>query len=336
MRRLLLIVMGLTFFGCQPFARNKQYKTIDGFAQGTTYHIVYLDPKGRDLKGSIDSLLRVFDLSLSIYEEHSLLTKINNNETDRVDTLFSECFAISRDVYKKTGGLFDVTGNPLFQIWGFGKGERKKHISQTTIDSILTYVGMNKVQIKDGRLIKSHPSVTLNFNAVAQGYSSDVVARHIEHLGIKNYLVEIGGEIFCKGKNPKQKKWVVGIDKPFDNNNTPGESIQAYISLTGKGLATSGNYRKFFVEDGKKYVHTINPLTGKTSQNSVLSATVIAPSAGLADAVATAYMVVGIEHVHELEHAFPTCEVYLIYDSNGQYMEYMSPGMQQMLKEAKE
>lgn len=324
--------IGLIFFGCQPFARNKQYKTIDGFAQGTTYHMVYLDPKGRDLKPSIDSLLHEFDLSLSLYDNQSLLTKINNNETDRVDSFFAECFQISKEVFQKTGGVFDVTGNPLFQLWGFGKGERNKHISQNTIDSVLQYVGMNKVRILNGKLIKESPLVTLNFNAVAQGYSSDIVSRYLEKIGIHNYLVEIGGEIYCKGKNPKQENWVVGIDKPFDNNNTPGESIQAYIGLSGKGLATSGNYRKFFIENGKKFAHSINPLTGKTARNSILSATVIAPTAALADAVATAYMVVGLDNVRQLQSAFPTCDVYLIYDLNGQYMEYMSEGMKLLIQ----
>lgn len=332
MKKLILIAIGLMCFGCQPYARNKPYRTLDGFAQGTTYHIVYLDPQGRDLKKSIDSLLHRFDLSLSLYDEHSLLTKINNNTTDRVDSLFSECFSISKDVYEKTGGIFDVTGNPLFQIWGFGKGERKKHISQHTLDSILNYVGMNKVQIHSGRIIKQDPHITLNFNAVAQGYSSDVVARYLENLGIGHYLVEIGGEIFCKGKNPKHQDWVVGIDKPYENNDTPGESIQEYIQLSGKGLATSGNYRKFFVENGKKYVHSINPLTGKTAQNSLLSATVVAPTAAIADAVATAYMVLGMEHVDELQKKFPDCEIFLIYDVDGKFKEYWSEGMKKMIR----
>lgn len=334
MKNILLIVIGLALIGCQPTTRKNAYTSIDGFAQGTTYHMVYMDPSGRNLKVAVDSILHVFDLSLSLYDEQSLLTKINTNQTDRVDLWFTECFNISKDIYLKTGGYFDVTGSPLFQLWGFGKGEKSTNISDELIDSVLQYVGMNKVRIERGRIIKNNPLVTLNFNAVAQGYSSDVIAQFFEQLGIENYLVEIGGEVFCKGLNAKQEKWVVGIDKPFDNNNIPGESIQAYISITGGGLATSGNYRKFYMLDGEKYSHTINPLTGKTVKNSILSATVVGPSAAIADAVATTYMVMGMSQIKHLQSIFPDCDVYLIYDEKGEYKEYISDGMKRRIKTA--
>lgn len=331
MKKILFLGIGLACLACQPNT-HKAYTTLDGFAQGTTYHIVYANTLERNLQPEVDSILNAFDLSLSLYKEQSLLTKINNNQTDCTDLLFDECFSISKDVYEKTGGCFDVTGNPLFQLWGFGKGERARKWSDKHIDSILQFVGMNKVHITDGKIIKKDPRITLNFNAIAQGYSVDVVARYFDRLGLEHYLIEIGGEIFCKGINAKQKPWVVGIDKPYDNNNTPGESIQAYISLSGEGLATSGNYRKFYVIDGKKYAHTIHPLTGKPAQNSVLSATVVAPSSALADAVATAYMVMGMDQIKTLEDRFPDCDVYLIYDKEGEYREYISKGMKKRLK----
>ena len=230
-----------------------------------------------------------------------------------------------------SGGAFDITVGPVTRAWGFGDGPVAKHDS-AYIDSLLQFVGMDKVKIEDHNVIKKYPGVKIDVNAIAQGYSVDVVCEFFESKGIKNYLVEIGGEVRGKGTNAKDKFWHIGIDKPSDGNMDPGNELQAIIEINNKSLATSGNYRKFFVEDGIKYSHTIDPKTGFPARNTLLSATVVCDDCMTADAYATAFMVLGVERSMELLPKLQDIEVYFVYSNpEGEYEVFFSEGMKKMI-----
>lgn len=231
MKKLLVVLAACAVLFSSCNSREKEYVKISGFAQGTTYSMSYRDAQKRNLQPQVDSILKNFDQSLSIYCKTSIITRINNNDTTvRTDAYFDECYKLSEEVYKATNGAFDITVGPLVQAWGFGLKKRDK-ITKERIDSILPLVGMGKVKLVDGKLIKSNPNMFVDVNAIAQGYSVDVIAHYFESKGINEYLVEIGGETLCKGLNSKGKAWVIGIDKPFDNNVTPGQDLQAKVAL---------------------------------------------------------------------------------------------------------
>lgn len=287
---------------------------VQGFAQGTTWHITYKSFNGEDLKPQIDSILAAFDLSMSAYNKESQLTKINNNDTSIiVDRFFKEIFDNSLHLYNISGKAFDPTVSPLVSLWGFGKHKDMRRPSQNEIDSVLDFVGLDKVTIQNGRVIKSDPRITLIFNANAQGYSVDEVARWFDSLGYTDYLVEIGGEVFAKGVNASVQPWRVGIDRPIDGSTEEDRVIQAVVSLSGKSLCTSGNYRNFFVENGVKYTHELDPVTGYPKRDSLLSVAVIAPDAVNADGLATTVMVLGLDKGFRLLDSLPDTEGYFIY-----------------------
>lgn len=328
-----------TIIFCTTNCNQKQppYSTIDGFAQGGTYHIVYQNPTDADHSALPDSLSAWFhqlDKSLSGYDSTSLVAQINRGENPPLDSLFIECFNLSREVYEATGGAFDISGAPFFDIWGFGFRE-KVEITPQMIDSIRQFVGMDKLSISYDEaagaslLCKADPRMKVNFNAIAQGYSCDFIARKLEKMGITSYLIEIGGEIICKGLNSKGKEWSVAIDKPIDGNFIPGNEIQTIIELTDAGLVTSGNYRKFYIVDGEKYSHTINPTTGYPVKHNLLSATVIAPTAAMADAYATYLMVIGLEKAQEFLAATPQMEALLVYSEGEELKVYSTKGVHQ-------
>jgi thiamine biosynthesis lipoprotein len=310
-----------------------EYKKIHGQTQGTTYNITYEDRKGRELKPRIEMLLSKFDLSLSIYEPQSIISRINNNQDIRVDRNFRRVFHKAEEVYHISDGAFDITVGPLINAWGFGP---KASIStdSITIDSILQFVGMDKIKLDGSYLIKEEPNIQLDVNAIAQGYSVDLVAEFLERKGIANYLVEIGGEVKTKGVNEKGNLWKIGIDKPIDNNYIAGKNLQAIIQLDNKSVATSGNYRKFYEKDGIKYAHSINPKTGYPVLSRLLSATVMSKDCMTADAYATAFMVMGLEKSIILLSDQNTIEAYFIYsDDNGNLKTYMTPGMKDAVSE---
>ncbi len=311
-----------------------EYIKIAGFTQGTTYHITYRSPDGRNLQKQIDSLLADFDMSASIYEPNSIISRINKNDPYvRADKKFITLFKKSAEVNKKTGGAFDVTVGPLVNAWGFGPTA----ISETDsilIDSLLQLVGMEKVRLEGQRVIKTHPDILLDFNAIAQGYSVDIVSKYLESLGIKNYLVEIGGEVRTRGRNEKGNRWRIGIDKPVEGNMIPGAYMQAIVTLGRRALATSGNYRKFYEKDGIKYSHTINPATGYPVMSNLLSATVIADDCITADAYATAFMVMGLDKSIEFLKKNRFLDAYLIYsDELGNFKVYFTPRLRKYLEE---
>lgn len=334
---ILLLILLLT--GCRD---KGGYYRITGYAQGGTYSVTYsdIDTSGNiiplspeELKGIIDSTLVAIDKSLSGYNPNSILTKVNQNESDTLDRLFIEMFDISKMIYLETSGKFDPSAAPLFDIWGFGFKEREA-VSQHKIDSIRNFVGMDLAHIEDCRLIKKDPRFKLNFNAIAQGYSCDVVAAELDKAGIQNYLVEVGMEIYCRGVNPSGNKWNIGVDTPEDGNMEAGKNISEIISVTDAGIVTSGNYRKFFIEGGQKYSHTIDPALGYPVKHNLLSATIIASNATLADAYATYCMVIGLERAKAFLNSRPDLEGYLIYgtEDGGMSVYYTENLKSQLIK----
>jgi thiamine biosynthesis lipoprotein len=316
-------------FSCNFSAR--QYKIIDGFALGTTYHIVYRDTQSRDFQPAIDSLLNVFCKSLSIYDSMSIIAKVNRNELVEVDDFFVTVFNRSREIYEASGGVFDISASPLFNAWGFGFKHKEK-ITQAIIDSLKAFIGMDKLWLDGRRVVKADPRMNLSMNAVPKGYSSDVAAAWLEAQGIADYIVEIGGEIRCAGKNKQGKLWTVAIDKPEDGNMIPGENIQIIVQFTNRSMATSGNYRKYYVENGRKYAHTINPETGYPVTHSLLSATVFADDCMTADAYATVLMVLGVEEAEKFMDKHPELDAYLIYEENGAIKSWCTPAVKKMLR----
>lgn len=311
MKKLLLITVLGSILGCGGSGNQKEEIKVEGYAQGTTYHVSYISFEGINYQRSIDSLLIEIDNSLSTYQERSIISKFNQSDSiQKVDKMFLDVFNDAKTVFEQTEGAFEPTIAPVVNAWGFGF-KNLENTDSTFIDSLMQYVDFNNVSIKDSLAIKSNPNIMLDFNAIAQGYSVDVLADFLELRGIENYMVEVGGELRVKGVNLNDTLWRIGIDKPIENNDS--RELQAIISLDGKALATSGNYRKFYEKDGLKYSHTINPKTGYPVQHTMLSATVITNTCSLADAYATSFMVMGLEISKQFLEKHPEIEVMFIY-----------------------
>ncbi len=238
----------------------------------------------------IDSLAK---LSMSIFDEESLLSRLNNNLTDEVDEHIAYCLELSRRVNKQSGGVYDVTVAPLVEAYGFAAKDRQAKVN---VDSLLEFVGIDKLRIEDGHLVKEDSRVRIDFNSIAKGYVVDMAAQALEQWGMTDYLVDIGGEVRCSGVNAKGGAWRVGVETPFDGNNTVGAYVQQVISLSDCSMATSGNYRRYYLDDeGRKVAHTIDPRTGCSAVTALLSATVVAPTCAEADAYGTMFMAMPLE-----------------------------------------
>lgn len=328
----LLLAILIVLSGCN---RNALFRNHSGFTQGTTFSITYQEKlfvNYEKINKAIDEKLIEVDMSLSLYNTSSLLSAINRNETVIVDKLFEDVFLVSEKVSEMTGGLFDITVGPLVRAWGFGP-DALRSFDPSKTDSLMAFVGFRKVRLNNGVLEKDDPRIWIDMNAVAQGYSVDVIARLLEGFGIKNYLVEIGGEIMASGKKG-ERLWRVGVDRPEDANYQPGENLAAVLELSDEALATSGNYRKFHVDEGVKYSHTIDPKSGAPARNRLLSATIIAPDAATADAFATACMVAGPERSKEMILRYEFLEGYLIYSGDsGEYLTWISEGLKERIRE---
>lgn len=297
MKYLYILCAAVVAVACQQMSKENVYY-IRGEAQGTTYGITYIAHKPIE-KTAVDSILKVIDLSMSTYIDNSLISKINKGEHLPIDPHFEKVLSASMDIYSESEGIFDPSIGQLINAWGFGKKENHTPPTQKQIDSLLALTGMDKVHVattpKGTFVEKDNPNIQLNFNAIAQGYTSDVIAGYFLSKQITNFIVEVGGEIVIHGRNTlKGKSWTIGIDNPLQKPDEDRE-IVATVELTDCGLATSGNYRKLWTDSltGQKYVHTINPKTGRPQPSNLLSATVIAPSAMLADGYATTLMALG-------------------------------------------
>jgi thiamine biosynthesis lipoprotein len=333
--RILFVLLALNV-SCKAFIGKKdlKYITNTGFTQGTTYRITYEVKEGNDYHDKIKEYLNEIDRSLSIYNPKSTISRINDNDPEVIaGKYFLKVFKMSENIYSDTDGAFDITVAPLVNAWGFGVSEEGVVADTGEIQEILKIVGMNKVRADKNRIIKEDPRIRFDVNAIAQGYTADVIAEFFDKKEIHNYMIEVGGEVKVKGKNPKHNNWRIGIDKPVDNNYISGMDLQAVIEITDKALATSGNYRKFYIKDGIKYSHTIDPATGFPALSKLLSATVIADDCATADAYATAFMVMGIEKSIEFLNRNDFLEAYLIYSGeNGEYKEYMTEGLKEMIE----
>ena len=324
---LLLIASLLLLCSCEKSGR---YVRIEGFAQGGTYHVICSPVRGvgqQALRAAIDSRLQAIDFSLSGYNKGSLLSRLNAGEDLPLDSLFIECFTISKAVWAETDGAFDPSAAPLFDLWGFGFTNKEK-VTDRAVDSVRAFVGMDRLRLEtreDGtHLVREDPRMRLNFNAVAQGYSCDVVARYLDSLGCRAYLVDIGREIICKGLNESGTAWRIGLDKPTDGNMEEGRDLQAILEVSDCGIVTSGNYRKFYIENGQKYAHTIDPKTGRPVSHNLLSATVVTKDAATADAYATWLMVVGVDKARAILAGRPDLEALLVYEEDGQMRTYQT------------
>jgi thiamine biosynthesis lipoprotein len=257
------------------------------------------------------------------------------NEADtaiEVDEYFTDNFNIAQEVATKTNGAFDPTVGNLTRAWGFGF-DASKNVDTHIVDSILEFTGYQKVRIKDGYFIKDDPRISIDFNAIAQGYSVGLLGNFLEQKGIENYLVDIGGEVKAKGNKPDGTEWKVGIEKPAENRND-ARDLKAIVLLKNKSIATSGNYRKFYEEEGVRYSHTINPKTGYPVQHSLLSVSVLADNTAIADAYATAFMVMGLEKASQFINNDPSLEAFFIYtDEEGNYQTFMTNGFRAVISE---
>lgn len=301
-----------------------------GLIHGTMYHTTYEHPQGEDIQMDIERCMHEFDTSLSTYQATSVISRINQNDPDvKTDAHFETMYETAQMIAQKTDGAFDITVAQLVNLWGFGfhPSDTSKLPSQQTIDSIRAFTGYKNISLKNHQLIKKDGRIMLDANAIAKGYSVDIVAEFLGTQGVENYMVEIGGEIVVKGHNPKGEKWRVGVDKPIEDPSARNRKIQRVIALDNNALATSGNYRQFYEKDGKKYSHTIDPTTGFPVDHNLLSATVVGPDCMTADAFATACMVMGVDKSMRIANEIEEIEIYLIYaDESGTMQEIFTDG----------
>ena len=329
---LFLSLLALLVQGCRPSAR---FHEINGLTQGTTYHIVVSGPDDLnlpELREKIEGLLGDVDRSLSVYNDSSTISLVNSGRSDLSDSLFREVFRLSAGINRQSGGLFDITVGPLVRSWGFGP-DAMKRFDESKLDSLMALVGMDKVRIEGDRVIRADSNMFIDVNAIAQGYTVDLIIALLRKNGFDDCLVEVGGEVGAAG-NKDGNGWRIGIDRPSDGNYEPGADLKAIIRLDDMSLATSGNYRKFFIENGVKYSHTIDPRTGYPVRHTLLSATVVAPSCAVADAWATACMVGGRDSAIAFIDRYDFLEGYLIWsDENGAMKSWISEGLRKRIEE---
>lgn len=324
-----LLVLGTVWI----LARHNQnipYQIDNGLIFGTVYKITY--QYDESLKENIEAALQHFDGSLSPFNDTATITRINLNEDIIPDTFFINVFRRSMEISKETDGAFDITVAPLANAWGFGfkKGEFP---DSAMIDSLLEITGYTKVKLStEGKVIKQDPRMMLSCSAIAKGYAVDVIAQLLDKKGIQNFMVDIGGEVVVRGKNPKQDFWRIGINKPIDDSLAVNQELETILQVANVGIATSGNYRNYYYKDGKKYAHTIDPRTGYPIQHNILSATVVAKDCMSADAYATAFMVMGLEEAERFTNAHPDIDACFIYsDDKGGFQSYFTKGMEKYI-----
>lgn len=311
--------------------KQAPYQTDQGLVFGTIYKITYQSEE--NLKDEIEAELKKVDNSLSPFNKASVITHINENTDLTADSLFTEVFLLAKQISQETHGAFDITVAPLVNAWGFGF-KNAAQVDSIMIDSLHQFVGIDKVELIDGKVVKKDPRLMLDCSAIAKGYGVDCVARLLDSKGIRNYMIDIGGELVMKGENPKMETWSIGVNKPIDDSLSVNQEIQAVLKLTNVGLATSGNYRNFYYKGGKKYAHTIDPRTGYPIQHNILSATVVAPDCATADAYATSFMVLGLDSAKQICNAHPELDAYFIYTTDkGNTEIYYTTGMKQYLQQ---
>lgn len=302
----------LVFASC---IRQPQKINYSGITQGSYFSITYYDEGGRTFEAEIDSIFKEVDNSVSLWNENSIIRKVNCNEDVVVNQIFKDNFEWARKASELSEGAFDATIGPLVSAWGF---HYKKQLEMTSemVDSIRQLVDYHKIEIIDDKVVKANPNMTLDFNAVAQGYTTDLIGKFLESQGVLNYLVDVGGEILARGTKPNGELWTIGIEKPAENYDSE-RSVQIKINLKDKGIVTSGNYRKYIEKDGVRYSHSIDPKTGYPVEQNLLSATIIADNASWADCLATICMIVGKEKASKLLEGQGVEAYFIFVDENG-------------------
>lgn len=311
--------------------RSMPYQHDNGMIFGTVYNITY--QYDSDLKPEIEAELKKVDNSLSPFNQNSIISKVNRNENPEVDDMFAEVFNLAEEVSGQTDGAFDITVAPLVNMWGFGTKQFHRP-EKESIDSLMQFVGFHKVSLKDKHVVKQNPNIQLDCSGIAKGYGCDVVARFLQSKGIKNFMIEIGGEVVTSGNSEKRVPWKIGVTKPTDDSLQENQELQTVLNITDKAMATSGNYRNFYVEGGKKFAHTIDPHTGYPVQHSLLSSTVIAHDCATADAYATSFMVLGIDKAKKVLEKHPELMAYFIYSGeDGNLKVWFSPSLKSKIVE---
>ena len=310
---------------------NMPYQHDRGSVFGTFYSITY--QCDNDLQKEIEAELKKVDQALSMFNQESIISKVNRNEKVELNEMFLQVITLAQKVSQDTDGAFDITVAPLVNAWGFGFKTGDKP-SGTSIDSLMSTVGYKKISLKGRQLFKEKKNTMLDCSAIAKGYGSDVVAAFLKKRGIDNFMVEIGGEVVTQGISEKRVPWRIGVTKPTDDSLSVDNELQTVLNVTNKAMATSGNYRNFYYKDGKKYAHTIDPKTGYPVQHSLLSATVLADNCATADAYATSFMVMGIEKAKGVLERHPELMAYFIYtDERGNLAVWYSPSMKDKILE---
>jgi FAD:protein FMN transferase len=312
-----------SIWACQDQAK---YVYNQGYVYGTVYHIVYESPDGEDFSDEIEDQLEKYNRIFSTFDSASVISRVNNNQPVDPDSLFLKCFNRALEISEITGGAFDITAGPMVNVWGFGP-EQRRRVTPEMVDSLKLITGYHRIWVEEGRVVKGDERMKLDMSAIAKGYTCDLLGFFLAGKGCINYMVEIGGEVVAKGKNEKGRTWTIGISRPEEMALFSSGDIQAKILLPDNAVATSGNYRNFYEADGKKYAHTIDPVTGYPVQHCLLSITVLANNCMDADAFATAFMVLGLEKSIVISKRIPEIEVYFIYaDEQGIHKVYMSDG----------
>ena len=327
---LVLLIVGTVLIIRQQ--QSVPYQTNSGLIFGTSYNIKYQCDSNL-VKGIEEELKRV-DNSLSTFNEKSIITAVNQNKEVVLNDMFLSVYKKAMEVSENTDGAFDITVAPLVNAWGFGF-KNGINPEKAQVDSLLQIVGYKKVELKGDRVVKQDPRIMLDCSAIAKGFGVDVIANYLRNLGVKNFMIEIGGEIVTSGINEQRLPWKIGVTKPTDDPlGDAGGELMTVMNVTDKAMATSGNYRNFYYKGGKKYAHTIDPKTGYPVQHSLLSATVIARDCATADAYATSFMVMGLEKAKKFLEQHPELMAYFIYsDEKGENAVWFSPSLKDKIVE---
>ena len=322
---LLVLIVGTVII----LQKQPPFRTNEGLVFGTVYKITY--QHNDDLHKEIKEVLMDVDNALSPYNQNSIISKINHNQDTTLNEHFTHVFNLAQKISAETDGAFDISVAPLVNAWGFGF-KHSIEIKPETIDSIRQFVGYQKIQINNGKIVKEDDRLMLDCSSIAKGYGVDRVANFLKSKGVKHYMVDIGGEVALKGKNSRMKTWRIGINKPIEDSLSINQELQTILEISDIGMATSGNYRKFYYKDGKKYAHTIDPRLGCPIQHNILSATVIASDCTTADAYATAFMVMGLEKSKAFCEEHPELNAYFICSGEGDsHFIYYTPGMERYI-----
>lgn len=322
---LIILIVGTVII----LKKQAPFRTDEGLVFGTVYKITYQSED--NLKNEIEAELKKVDNSLSPFNPNSVITHVNHNEETELDSFFVQVFRLAQKVSQETNGAFDITVAPLVNAWGFGF-KQSTGVDSLTVDSLRQFIGYRKIALQQNGIVKKDPRTMLDCSAIAKGFGVDAVARLLESKGIKNYMVDIGGEVAVRGKNPRMNAWQIGINKPIDDSLSVNQELQTILAISDAGMATSGNYRNFYYKGGKKYAHTIDPRTGYPVQHSILSSTVIAKDCASADAYATAFMVMGLDSAKAFCEAHPELDAYFICAGEGDKFEtYFTEGMKRYI-----